>query len=78
MDILIGIILIVAAVFLIVAVLVQGGKDKGLSGAISGSSSDTYYGKNKGSSKLAKLTSVMLTSIISFFLIIIIYQYFFL
>ena len=48
MDIVIGIILIVSALFLVVAVLLQSGKDKGLSGTISGSASDTYYGKNKG------------------------------
>lgn len=59
----IGIVLIVAAVFLVVAVLLQSGKDKGLSDTIGGSNSaDTYYGKNKGSSKdyiLNKLTTVV-------------------
>jgi preprotein translocase subunit SecG len=62
MDIAIGAILIVAALFLIVAVLLQSGKDKKLSGAIGGTSSDTYYGKNKGSDKdaiLNKLTIVV-------------------
>ena len=62
MDIAIGVILIVAALFLIVAVLLQSGKDKKLSGAIGGTSSDTYYGKNKGSDKdaiLNKLTIVV-------------------
>ncbi len=59
----IGIVLIVAAVFLVVAVLLQSGKDKSLSSAISGSSSsDTYYGKNKSNSRdyiLNKLTTVV-------------------
>ncbi len=59
----IGIVLIVAAVFLIVAVLLQSGKEKGMSGAIGGSaSSDTYYGKNKANSRdyiLNKLTTVV-------------------
>ncbi len=62
MDIAIGVILIAAAIFLVVAVLLQSGKDKKLSGAIGGTSSDTYYGKNKGSSKdalLNKLTIVV-------------------
>ena len=62
MDIVIGIILIVSALFLVVAVLLQSGKDKGLSGTISGSASDTYYGKNKGTSRdkiLSKLTTVI-------------------
>ncbi len=58
----IGIILIASALFLIVAVLLQSGKDKGLSGTVAGSSSDTYYGKNKGSSMdrfLSKVTTVI-------------------
>ena len=59
----IGIVLIVAAVFLIVAILLQSGKEKGMSGAIGGSSSsDTYYGKNKANSRdyiLNKLTIVV-------------------
>lgn len=62
MDIVIGIILIASAIFLIVAVLLQSGKDKGLSGALSGSSSDTFYGKNKGNTKeriLSKATTVI-------------------
>ena len=62
MDIAIGAILIVAAIFLVVAVLLQSGKDKKLSGAIGGTSSDTYYGKNKGNSKdalLNKLTVIV-------------------
>lgn len=62
MDIVIGVILIVSALFLVVAVLLQSGKDKKLSGAIGGTSSDTYYGKNKGSDKdaiLNKLTIVV-------------------
>lgn len=62
MDIAIGVILIVAAIFLVIAVLLQSGKEKKLSGAIGGTSSDTYYGKNKGSDKdaiLNKLTIVV-------------------
>ena len=58
----IGIVLIVSAVFLIVAVLLQSGKEKGMSSALSGSSSDTYYGKNKSNSRdyiLNKLTIVV-------------------
>ena len=48
-ELTLGIILLVLAVFLVVAVLMQQGKDKKLSGSIAGSS-DTYYGKGKGKS----------------------------
>ena len=56
-----GAILMVMAVFLVVAVLMQTGKDKKLSGSIAGSS-DTYYGQNKGHSRdkiLSRLTMVV-------------------
>lgn len=42
-----GIIMIVAAVFLVVAVLLQNGKSHGLSGAITGGA-ETFFGKTKG------------------------------
>ncbi|MBQ4151332.1 MAG: preprotein translocase subunit SecG [Clostridia bacterium] len=42
-----GIILLLCAVFLVVAVLFQQGKQKGLSGSISGGA-DTFFGKTKG------------------------------
>ena len=45
--IVLGSILIFFAVALVVAVLMQSGKDKKLSGAIGGGV-DTYFGKNKG------------------------------
>lgn len=56
-----GAILMVMAVFLVVAVLMQTGKDKKLSGSIAGSS-DTYYGQNKGHSRdkiLSRLTTII-------------------
>ncbi len=61
MQIAIGIVLIIAALFLIVAVLMQQGKSHNLSGVISGGA-DTFFGKEKGSSinnKLSKLTTVV-------------------
>ena len=55
-----GGILMAMALFLIVAVLMQSGKDKKLSGSIAGGS-DTYYGQNKGHSRdkiLSRLTTI--------------------
>lgn len=57
----IGIILIVAAVFLVVAVLMQHGKSHNLSGTIAGAS-ETFFGKSKSSTidrKLQVLTTVV-------------------
>ncbi len=70
MYIAIGIILLLAALFLIVAVLLQSGKDKGLSGSISGGSSDTYFGKNKGKSRERKLNTLTIVVAVVFMLIV--------
>jgi preprotein translocase subunit SecG len=61
MDIAIGIILIVCAVFLVVAVLLQHGKNHNLSGTIAGGA-ETFFGKSKASTidkKLSTLTTVV-------------------
>ena len=48
---------VLASIGLIVVVLLQSGKEAGLSGAIAGGA-DTYLGKNKGSSLDQKLASM--------------------
>ena len=61
MKIILGIILIVASLFLIVAVLMQSSKNHILSGTIAGGA-ETFFGKSKGSTidkKLSKLTTVV-------------------
>lgn len=61
MQIAIGIILIISAIFLIVAVLMQHGKSHNLSGTIAGGA-ETFFGKTKGSTldkKLSKLTTIV-------------------
>ena len=60
-EIAMGIVLMVLALFLVVAVLMQQDKDKKLSGTITGGS-DTYYGKGKGRSLdkiLARATTIV-------------------
>ena len=61
MEIALGIVLIVFALFLIVAVLMQSSKDARLSGAIAGAA-DTFLGKERGSrldKLLNKLTPIL-------------------
>lgn len=61
MQIAIGIVLIIAAVFLVVAVLMQSGKSHNLSGTIAGGA-ETFFGKSKASTmdkKLSKLTTIV-------------------
>ena len=66
-----GAVLIVCAIFLTLVVLFQN-KSKGLSGAIGGgnSSSETYFEKNKGSSKEKKLSK--LTTIVSIVFVVLV------
>lgn len=61
MELIIGISLLVGAVFLVIAVLMQQGKQKGLSGSISGGA-DTFFGKQKGKTVdkiLSKATTIV-------------------
>ena len=56
-----GIALLVMAVFLVIAVLMQSGKDKRLSGSIAGGT-ETFFGKTKSKSFdkiLARITTVV-------------------
>lgn len=61
MEIAIGIVLLVASLFLIVSVLMQSGKSANLSGAISGGA-ETFFGKTKGQTidkMLSKVTTIV-------------------
>lgn len=61
MEIALGIILMVASVFLIIAVLMQSGKSHNLSGTIAGGA-ETFFGKTKGKAVdklLSKLTTII-------------------
>lgn len=72
MDLTIGIILIASALFLIVTILLQSGKEKGLSGSIGGGSSDTFFGKNKGSTKEKRLSKATTIVAIIFVLVVLV------
>ena len=72
MDIVFGVILILAALALVVSVLLRSGKDKSLSSAIAGGSSDTYYGKNKAQSIDKKLDVITMVVAIVFAAIVLV------
>lgn len=69
MEIALGIILIVLAVAVIVCVLMQSGKDKRLSGTITGGAADTFFAKGKGKSK-DKIFSTVTTVLSVIFVIV--------
>ena len=59
-SIIFGIVLLIAALFLIIAVMLQNGKSKG-TGVVTGGA-ETFFGKNKGKSidkKLGLLTAIV-------------------
>lgn len=62
LNIVLAVLLFISAIFLIVAVLMQSGKDKG-TGVVTGGSSETYFGRNKSKSKEKKLA--LLTAIVA-------------
>lgn len=65
-QIVLGAILVLLAIALVILVLKQSGKEKGLSGTIAGGA-ETYFGKNQGQStdkKLSKITIVLTTLIV--------------
>ena len=73
MELALGIISAVLAVALVICVLLQSGKDKRLSGAITGSA-DTYFGKGKGKSK-DKLFSRITTVLSVVFVVLVVVMY---
>ncbi len=70
----IGSILIALSVALVVLVLMQSGKEKGLSGTIAGGA-ETFFGKNKGSSMdkiLSRITIAISVAVVALVIALII------
>ncbi|MBE6538894.1 MAG: preprotein translocase subunit SecG [Ruminococcaceae bacterium] len=73
MKLIFGIVLLVMAIFLIAAVLMQSGKDKRLSGTIAGGA-ETFFGKSKAS-KMEKTISNITTVVSIIFAILVVVMY---
>ena len=76
LNITLGIILMIGAIFLIVAVLMQSGKSHKLSGTIAGGA-ETFFGKTKGKSidKLfSKLTTIVSVVFVVLVIVVFIFQ----
>ncbi len=73
MELVLGILLLVMAVFLVIAVLMQSGKDKKLSGAIAGGA-ETFFGKGKGT-KADKVLPLLTTIVSIVFVVVVILMY---
>lgn len=62
MKLALTIILLIICVVMTVVIMMQEGKQAGLSGSFTGGSSDTYWSKNKGRSKegtIVKITTIL-------------------
>ena len=75
-EIAMGVALLVMAAFLVVAVLLQSGKDKSLSGALGGGNSESFFSKS-GSATRDKILSriTLVVAIIFVVLVIVAYIY---
>jgi len=73
METVIGIVLLIAAVFLVGAVLMQSGKSHNLSGTIAGGA-ETFFGKTKGKT-MDKMLSKVTTIVAICFVILVIVMY---
>lgn len=69
-EIILGVLLIIVSIFIVVFVMLQESKQQGLSGAIAGGSSDTFFGKNKGRTKEAKMAKLTKYLAIVFFVLV--------
>lgn len=72
-EIIMGIILLVMAIFLVVAILMQSGKDKRLSGTIAGGA-ETFFGKEKAST-MDKMLSKVTTIVAIVFAVLVVIMY---
>lgn len=70
LEITLGIILLVMAVFLMVAVMMQSGKDKNLSGTIAGGA-DTFFSKSKATTVDKVLNRLTIVVAVLFVLIVV-------
>lgn len=50
LEIILTVLEVLASIILIVVIMLQSGKESGLSGALVGGTADTYLGRNKGGS----------------------------
>ena len=77
LQIILGIVLLLAAIFLIVVVMLQDKAKRGLSGAIAGgSNNENYFGKN-GSPEKGKTLSKVTTIVAIVFVVIVVIAYLF-
>jgi preprotein translocase, secG subunit len=76
LQIVLGAVLLAASLFLIVVIMLQDKKKRGLSGAIAGGT-DTYLGRNGKNAGKGKFLSKMTTVVAIVFVVIVVVSYLF-
>ncbi len=71
LELILGIVLGLISLGIVVAVLLQPGKDKRLSGAIAGGT-DTFYGKTKSEQREHKLNKLTVALCVAFFALVLV------
>lgn len=64
-----GVVLLIACVIIVLVVLIQDSKDQGMSSAIGGGATDTFYTKNERHTREARLNRWTKVSAVLFFVI---------
>ena len=64
-----GVLLALASIVIVLVVLVQDSKDDGLTSAIGGGYNDSFYGKNAGNTRDAKLNRITRVCAIILFIV---------
>ncbi len=67
-EIVLGILILITSILVVVLVLLQEGKQQGLSGAIAGGA-ETFFGKSKGRTMEQKLVKITRVCAIIFFVL---------
>lgn len=70
-----GILLLISSILIIITVAMQESKQRGLSGTIAGSSSDSYFGRNRAHTREATLAKVTKICAIVFIVVTIIVNF---
>ncbi len=64
-----GVLLLIASLFIIIVTLMQSQKQQGMTSAITGAENDSFYGKNSGNTREAALERLTKVCAVIFFVV---------
>lgn len=64
-----GVLLLIASLFIIIVTLMQSQKQQGMTSAITGAENDSFYGKNSGNTREAALERLTKVCAVIFFIV---------